>query len=85
MGNKLFVGNIAYSVSEESLRELFSQFGEVLSAKIIIDRESGRSKGFGFIEMSSDEEAQAAIDALHEKEFEGRDLVVNVARPQERN
>lgn len=83
MAKKLYVGGLPYSVNEQSLREAFSQAGTVESATIIIDRMSGRSKGFGFVEMASDEEAAAAIDMWNGKEFEGRTLTVNEARPME--
>lgn len=80
---KLFVGNLSYSTRDESLKEAFEKAGTVLSAKVITDRESGRSKGFGFVEMSSAEEAQNAISMLHEQEVDGRKIVVNIARPME--
>lgn len=83
MGNKLYVGNLSYSVSEEKLQELFSRHGSVASARVITDKFSGRSKGFGFVEMASDEEAERAIAALNGTEFEGRSIVVSEARPQE--
>lgn len=83
MSNRLFVGSLAYSVTDEQLRELFSQAGTVTSVKIIIDRSSGQSKGFGFVEMATEEEAKKAIDTLNGKELSGRNLVVNEARPQE--
>ncbi|MBP6898448.1 MAG: RNA-binding protein [Burkholderiaceae bacterium] len=83
MGNKLYVGNLAYSVRDESLQEAFSQFGAVTSAKVMMDRETGRSKGFGFVEMSSAAEAQAAMNAMNGQPLEGRPLVVNEARPRE--
>ena len=83
MQNKLFVGSLPYTTTDEELKELFAQAGSVLSANVIMDRMTNRSKGFGFVEMSTDEEAQAAIDMFHEKDFEGRALVVNVARPKE--
>ena len=83
MGNKLYVGNLAYSVRDESLQESFSQFGTVTSAKVMMDRETGRSKGFGFVEMGSDPEAQAAINGMNGQPLEGRPLVVNEARPRE--
>lgn len=83
MGRKLYCGNLSFGVDSSGLEELFSQFGSVQSAQVITDRESGRSKGFGFVEMGSDEEAQAAIDGLHETEHEGRNLTVNEARPKE--
>ncbi|MGM0462176.1 MAG: RNA recognition motif domain-containing protein [Fibrobacterota bacterium] len=78
----IYVGNISWGVKEEDLRDAFGAHGEVESAKIITDRESGRSKGFGFVEMPDDEEGQAAIDALNEQELDGRPLRVNVARPR---
>ncbi len=83
MGNKLYVGNLAYSVRDESLQEAFSQFGTVTSAKVMMDRETGRSKGFGFVEMASDAEAQSAINGMNGQPLEGRAIVVNVARPRE--
>jgi RNA recognition motif-containing protein len=83
MGNKLYVGNLAYSVRDESLQGSFSQFGTVTSAKVMMDRDSGRSKGFGFVEMGSDAEAQAAINGMNGQPLEGRAIVVNEARPRE--
>jgi RNA recognition motif-containing protein len=83
MGNKLYVGNLAYSVRDESLQEAFGQFGTVTSAKVMMDRETGRSKGFGFVEMGNDAEAQAAINGMNGQALEGRPLVVNEARPRE--
>ena len=83
MGNKLYVGNLAYSVRDEDLNEAFSQFGAVSSAKVMMDRETGRSKGFGFVEMGSDPEAQAAINGLNGQAIGGRAIVVNEARPRE--
>ena len=83
MGNKLYVGNLAYSVRDESLQAAFAQFGTVTSAKVMMDRETGRSKGFGFVEMSSAVEAQAAINAMNGQPLEGRAIVVNEARPRE--
>ncbi len=83
MGNKLYVGNLAYSVRDESLHQAFSQFGAVTSAKVMMDRETGRSKGFGFVEMGSDSEAQAAINGMNGQALEGRAIVVNEARPRE--
>jgi RNA recognition motif-containing protein len=83
MGKKLYVGNLGYSVSDSELQELFAPFGSVQSAQVIMDRETGRSKGFGFVEMASDSEAQAAIAALNGKETGGRTLTVNEARPRE--
>jgi len=84
MGRKLYVGNLPYSVTEEGLTEKFSQFGQVESAKLISDRDTGRSKGFGFVEMSSDAEAKAAISGLDGTDFDGRPMKVNEARPQEK-
>lgn len=83
MGTKLFVGSIAWSTTEDSLQEAFGQAGTVVSAKIITDKMSGRSKGFAFVEMSSPEEAQAAIEMLNEKDLDGRKIFVSEARPQE--
>ena len=83
MGNKLYVGNLAYSVRDESLQTAFSQFGAVTSAKVMMDRETGRSKGFGFVEMSSSTEATAAMNAMNGQPLEGRAIVVNEARPRE--
>src|SRR5574343_611671 len=83
MGNKLYVGNLAYSVRDESLQEAFGQFGTVTSAKVMMDRETGRSKGFGFVEMGSDAEAQAAINGMNGQPLGGRSIVVNEARPME--
>ena len=83
MGKKLYVGNLNYRVDGGQLEQLFSQFGQVTSAEVIMDRETGRSKGFGFVEMGSDAEAQAAIAALSGKDHEGRPLTVNEARPRE--
>jgi RNA recognition motif-containing protein len=80
---KLYVGNLPYSVTDADLQDLFSQFGTVQSAQVIMDRDTGRSKGFGFVEMSTSEEGQAAIQALHDKEHDGRKLTVNEARPRE--
>ena len=82
MSNKLFVGGIAWKATDQDLQELFSPYGEVTSANIVQDRETGRSRGFGFVEMANDEQAQAAIDALNGSEFMGRNIVVNVARPK---
>ncbi len=81
--NKLYVGGLPYSVTEDSLEELFSAHGTVESAKVITDRMTGRSRGFGFVEMSSQEEAQQAIDKLNGTDLEGRSLTVNEAKPQE--
>lgn len=83
MGKKLYVGNLTYAVNDAELQQLFEQFGAVQSAQIIMDRESGRSKGFGFVEMASDEEAKAAIEALNGKDHNGRALTVNEAKPRE--
>ncbi|HEX8203199.1 MAG TPA: RNA-binding protein [Isosphaeraceae bacterium] len=83
MGKKLYVGNLTYAVSDADLEQLFSQFGTVQSAQVIQDRETGRSKGFGFVEMDSEAEAQAAIEGLHDQEHGGRRLTVNEARPRE--
>jgi len=83
VGNKLYVGNLAYSVRDESLHQSFSQFGTVTSAKVMMDRDTGRSKGFGFVEMGSDAEAQAAINGMNGQALEGRAVVVNEARPRE--
>ncbi len=83
MGKKLYVGNLSYSVDSSQLQELFAQHGSVQSAEVIADRETGRSKGFGFVEMGTDQEAQAAIAALNGQQFEGRALTVNEAKPKE--
>ena len=83
MGNKLYVGNLAYSVRDESLQQAFGQFGTVTSAKVMMDRDTGRSKGFGFVEMGSDAEAQSAINGMNGQALEGRAIVVNEARPRE--
>ncbi len=83
MGNKLYVGNLSYSVRDSDLEQHFSGFGSVQSAKVMMDRDSGRSKGFGFVEMSSDAEAKAAITGMHGQNVDGRDMVVNEARPME--
>ncbi len=81
MNKKLFVGGIAWKTTEDALRDAFAQAGTVESASIITDRMSGRSKGFGFVEMATEEEAQAAIEMWHEKELDGRNIIVNEARP----
>lgn len=83
MGNKLYVGNLAYSVRDDSLQQAFAPFGTVTSAKVMMDRDTGRSKGFGFVEMGSDAEAQAAINGMNGQTLEGRAIVVNEARPRE--
>lgn len=82
MGKKLYVGNLSYGVTDETLKGLFAEFGTVESAQIIMDKYSGRSKGFGFVEMTSDEEAAKAIEGLDGKENDGRTLKVNEARPK---
>jgi len=83
VGNKLYVGNLAYSVRDENLQQRFAEFGTVTSAKVMMDRETGRSKGFGFVEMSSDAEAQASIRGLNGQSIDGRAIVVNEAKPKE--
>ncbi|MDE2401039.1 MAG: RNA-binding protein [Burkholderiales bacterium] len=83
MGNKLYVGNLAYSVRDQDLQDAFSQFGAVASAKVMMDRDTGRSKGFGFVEMGTDPEAQAAINGMNGQSLAGRAIVVNEARPRE--
>ena len=83
MATKLFVGKLSYDTTNDSLQAAFAQFGKVISAQVIIDRDSNRSKGFAFVEMEDDAAAQAAIAALDGKEFEGRTIVVNVAKPRE--
>ncbi|MBL6830807.1 MAG: RNA-binding protein [Pirellulales bacterium] len=83
MGKKLYVGNLAYSVTSESLEQMFLEFGSVVSAQVIQDRDTGRSKGFGFVEMQSEDAAQQAINGMHEREVDGRSLTVNEAKPRE--
>jgi len=83
MGNKLYVGNLPYNVRDDDLNQAFSQYGAVNSAKVMMERDTGRSKGFGFVEMGSDAEAQAAIQGMHGQSLGGRSLVVNEARPME--
>ena len=83
MGNKLYVGNLPYSVRDEDLQQSFSEFGAVTSAKVMMERDTGRSKGFGFVEMGSDAEAQAAISGMNGQSMGGRSVVVNEARPME--
>jgi RNA recognition motif-containing protein len=83
MGSKLYVGNLSYNVNSSDLEQLFSQHGTVQSAEVIADRDTGRSKGFGFVQMGSDAEAQAAISALNGQEHDGRALTVNEAKPKE--
>lgn len=83
MATKLFVGRLSFNTTDDSLQTLFAQFGTVVSAHVATDRDTQRSRGFGFVEMEDQEAAQKAINALDGKEFEGRDIVVNVARPKE--
>jgi cold-inducible RNA-binding protein len=83
MGNKLYVGNLPYSVRDSDLEQAFGQFGAVTSAKVMMERDTGRSKGFGFVEMGSDAEAQAAINGMNGQPLGGRSVVVNEARPME--
>ena len=83
MGNKLYVGNLPYTVRDEDLQQSFSEFGSVSSAKVMMERDTGRSKGFGFVEMGSDAEAQSAIEGMNGQSLGGRSLVVNEARPME--
>ncbi len=83
MGNKLYVGNLPYSFRDGDLEQAFSPYGQIASAKVMMERDTGRSKGFGFVEMGSDAEAQAAIEALNGQQVGGRGLVVNEARPME--
>lgn len=83
MAKKVYVGGLPYSIDSDGLRELFAQAGTVETADVITDRDSGRSKGFGFVEMSTDEEAQKAIEMFNEQDLEGRSLTVNEARPRE--
>ena len=83
MGNKLYVGNLPYTVRDEDLQQSFGQFGAVTSAKVMMERDTGRSKGFGFVEMASDAEAQAAINGMNGQSLGGRSVVVNEARPME--
>jgi cold-inducible RNA-binding protein len=83
VGKKLYVGNLPYQVGDAELEQLFSEFGSVQSVQVIHDRDTGRSKGFGFVEMGSDQEAQAAIQSLHDQEVNGRRLTVNEAKPRE--
>lgn len=83
MATKLFVGSLPYSVTDDDLADLFKDFGTVASAKVIFDRETNRSKGFGFVEFEDDAAAKAAIDGLNNKDVQGRTIIVNEARPQE--
>lgn len=84
MAKKLFVGNLSYDVDQDSLKEAFEEYGTVVSAQVIMDRDSGRSRGFGFVEMASDDEARAAIEALDGKDMHGRNVVVNAAKERDR-
>jgi RNA recognition motif-containing protein len=83
MANKLFVGSLSWGVNDDMLAEFFAAAGTVASAKVITDRDTGRSKGFGFVEMSTDEEAKAAVDQLNGKELDGRTINIDLARPRE--
>jgi len=83
MGKRLYVGNLSYSMSDADLQQLFAEYGAVESARVITDRQTGRSRGFGFVEMTNNEEAEAAIAALNGQEFEGRALTVNEAKPRD--
>lgn len=83
MATKLFVGSLAWGTTDDSLKDFFASAGNVVSANVIVDRETNRSKGFGFVEMSTEEEAKAAVDQLNGKELDGRPIVVNEARPRE--
>jgi len=83
LGKKLYVGNLSHNIGKNELEKMFTAYGTVISAQVINDRETGQSKGFGFVEMGTDQEAQAAISALSGKSIEGRNLTVNEARPQE--
>lgn len=83
MATKLFIGSLAWATTDDSLRDFFASAGTVVSASVIMDRETNRSKGFGFVEMSSDDEAKAAVDQLNGKDLDGRAIVVNEARPRE--
>jgi RNA recognition motif-containing protein len=83
LSKKLYVGNLSFRTSSSDLDQLFSQYGSVISAQVLEDRETGRSRGFGFVEMNSDEEAAAAVESLHDREFQGRRLTVNEAKPRE--
>jgi RNA recognition motif-containing protein len=83
MGNKLYVGNLSFRVSSEDLQEHFATAGSVSSANVVMDRETGRSRGFGFVEMGSDDEAAAAIEQFNGQEYDGRNMVVNEAKPRE--
>jgi RNA recognition motif-containing protein len=83
MATKLFIGSLAWTTTDDSLRDFFASVGTVTSANVIVDRDTNRSKGFGFVEMSTDEEAKKAVDELNGKELDGRAIVVNEARPRE--
>ena len=83
MSMRLYVGNLSYSITSQKLEDLFAEYGQVISARVIQDRDTGRSKGFGFVEMNDAKEARAATDALNSKDFDGRPLTVNEARPRE--
>ncbi len=83
MATKLFVGSLSWNTTDDQLKDFFSTVGTVVSASVIVDRDTNRSKGFGFVEMSSDDEAKAAVDQLNNKELDGRTIVVNEARPRE--
>ncbi len=85
MGNKLYVGNLSFNITNDDLMDYFAEAGTVQSANVVEDRDTGRSRGFGFVEMSSDEEAQTAIEQLNGQELEGRNIVINEARPRENN
>ena len=85
MGTKLYVGNLSYQTQESDLREQFANFGEVVSANVITDRDTGRSRGFGFVEMATEEEARAAESGMNGQELDGRQLKVNESRPRESN
>lgn len=84
MATKLFVGSLAWATTDDSLKDFFSAAGNVVSANVIVDRDTNRSKGFGFVEMSTEDEAKAAIDQLNGKDLDGRSIVVNEAKPRER-
>jgi RNA recognition motif-containing protein len=83
VSKKLFVGSLPWAVSDEALKEAFTQYGNVISAKVVTDRQTGRSRGFGFVEMESDSEASAAIEALNGSDLNGRNIVVNEAKPKD--
>ena len=83
MSTKLFVGSLPWAVNDEALKEAFTQYGNVVSAKVVTDRQTGRSRGFGFVEMESDSEASAAIEALNGSDLNGRNIVVNEAKPKD--